>query len=171
MILADAIFKRLKRETSCIYVVPGGAAMFLVDSLGRSGIQYVSAIHESGAGFMAVGHAMLTNKLAACLVTAGPGSANIITACAAAWMDSLPILFVSGQAKTETLIAGTGLRTRGVQEVNIIPMVTPITKFASQPLTPEACMSDLEYMIETCQEGRKGPCWISIPLDTQSKTL
>ena len=111
MRVADAIFEKLKQETDTVYVVPGGGAMYLVDALGRSGMKYVSAIHEEGAGLMAIGHAMYTKSLGVALVTSGPGSTNIITALAAAWMDSIPFLIISGQAKSETLIGDTGMRT------------------------------------------------------------
>src|SRR5271157_3243089 len=128
MRVADAIFERLKQETDTVYFVPGGGAMFLVDALGRSGLKHVAMIHEVGAGCAALGHAMFTGRLGVCLVTSGPGATNVITACAAAWMDSVPLLIISGQAKSETLIGNTGLRTRGVQEIDIIPTIKNITR-------------------------------------------
>jgi acetolactate synthase-1/2/3 large subunit len=82
-------------------------------------------------------------------------------------MDSVPVLFISGQAKTETLIGASGLRTRGVQEVDIIPMVAPITKFALQIKNVLVCLPVLNTMIDDCLTGRRGPCWLSIPLDAQ----
>lgn len=171
MRIADAIFERLKQETDCVFMLPGGGAMYLTDALGRSGLRYVTTIHEAGAGFAALGYAMLTGRLGVCLVTSGPGSTNALTACAAAWTDSVPLLFLSGQAKTSTLIGDTGLRTRGVQEVNIVAMVDPITKAAFQPDGPENVLELLEILIRTCQHGRPGPCWLSVPLDIQGATL
>ncbi len=165
MRIADKIFERLKSETSCVYAVPGGGAMFLVDALGRSGIRYVATIHEQGAGYAALAHGLL-GKLGVCLVTAGPGATNALTPCAAAWMDSIPMLFISGQPKSTTLIGDTGLRTRGVQEVDIVSMAKPITKLAYQP-TPTDCLDVLEKMISLCGDGRAGPCWLSVPLDVQ----
>ena len=169
MRVADAIFERLKRETDAVFFVPGGGSMFLVDALGRSSIPYVSAIHEQGSGAMALGYAMASGKLGVVLVTSGPGATNAITPCLAAWTDSIPVLFLSGQAKTETLIGDTGLRTRGVQEADIIKMVHPITKLAYQPLTSGYdCTMALEEMITQCFDSRRGPCWLSIPLNVQS---
>src|SRR3972149_12218057 len=104
--------------------------MHLVDSLGKSGLQHISALHEQGAGFMALGYAQQRKGLGVCLVTSGPGATNALTPCAAAWMDSIPVLFVSGQAKSTPLIGDSGLRVRGVQEVDIISMVRPITKWS-----------------------------------------
>jgi len=180
MRVADAIFERLKQETDTVFLVPGGGAMFLVDALGRSGMRWVSAIHEEAAGLMALGHAMYRNALGVCLVTSGPGATNAITACAAAWTDSVPLLIISGQAKTETLVGSTGLRTRGVQEIDIIPMVSPITKYANQPpiellemaVNPGDLIKDtLEFMIKSCMSGRRGPCWLSIPQDVQGMAM
>jgi acetolactate synthase-1/2/3 large subunit len=86
-------------------------------------------------------------------------------------MDSVPVLFVSGQAKTETLIGDSELRTRGVQEVNIIPMLDPIVKYARQPTENGEVIEALERMIELCRSGRPGPCWLSVPLDVQGMEL
>ena len=165
MRIADRIFERLKTETSCIYLVPGGGAMFLVDALGRSGIKYIATIHEQGAGYAALSHGML-GETGVCLVTAGPGATNALTPCAAAWMDSIPMLFISGQPKSSALIGNTGLRTRGVQEIDVVSMARPITKLADQP-TGKDCLDVLEKMIFLCKDGRPGPCWLSVPLDVQ----
>ena len=171
MRVADAIFERLKTETDTVYFIPGGGCMYLVDALGRSGLKYVSAVHEEAAGLMAIGDAMYTNGLGVALVTSGPGSTNIVTAVAAAWMDSIPLLVISGQAKTETLIGNSGLRTRGVQEIDIIPMVKPITKGAWQVYNIEGAGAGIEICIERCKSGRPGPCWLSIPMDIQGMEL
>lgn len=166
MRIADKIFEVLASHTQHVFFVPGGGAMYLVDALGRSGIPHTSAIHEQGAGFMALGYAMYTNKLGVCLTTSGPGATNAITACAAAWTDSVPLLFLTGQAKTETLIGDSGLRTRGVQEIPIIPMVEPITKSAWE-CGAENCLPILDGLIKLSMEKRRGPTWLSIPLDIQ----
>jgi acetolactate synthase-1/2/3 large subunit len=164
MRLADVIFSRLKDETSCVYMVPGGSAMFLVDALGRSGIPFVSAIHEQGAGTMALGHAMASG-FGVCLTTSGPGATNAITACLAAWTDSIPVLFISGQARSETLTKDK-LRTHGLQPGDIISAVHGMTKMAYEPQTSAYdCLLALDKMIALCKDGRKGPCWLSIPQD------
>ena len=170
MRIADAIFERLKAEVSCVYFVPGGSSMFLVDALGRSGLRHISCIHEQGAGYAAIGQAMV-ESLGVCLTSAGPSATNAITACAAAWTDSVPVLFISGQARVGSLIGDSGLRTRGAQEIAIIPMVTPITKYARQPRTPADCLQDLENAILLCKASRAGPCWLSIPQDVSGEEL
>ena len=168
MRVSDAIFQRLNSETDAVFFVPGGSCMFLVDALGRSGLRHVSAIHEQGAGAMALGYAMATGKLGVCLTISGPGATNAITPCLAAWADSASVLFISGQARTESL-GGKGLRTHGLQPCDIIPVVKSITKIAYQPMTSgHDCLMALEQMIKACLTGRRGPCWLSVPQDIQA---
>ena len=170
---SDAIFGILKDYVDTVFYVPGGGAMHLVDSLGRSGLNAVACLHEQGAGYAAIGYAMARNSLGVCLVTSGPGATNAITPCAAAWTDSAPVLFISGQARTDTLIGDTGLRTRGIQEVDIVPMVRGITKYASQGFHDD--IDDINFslnnVIKCCLVGRPGPCWLSIPLDVQAEEV
>lgn len=150
--------------------------MHLVDSLGKSGLRRVSATHEQGAGYMAVGYAQMRKGLGVCLVTSGPGATNAITPCAAAWMDSVPVLFISGQARSNTLIGDTGLRTRGAQEVDIINVVKPITKMAVRGFLGRDAINNtflnwLQLAIFECLNGRPGPCWLDIPLDVQAEEI
>jgi acetolactate synthase-1/2/3 large subunit len=172
MRVADAIFQRLKVETDYVFLVPGGGAMFLVDALGRSGIKHISAIHEEGAGTMALGYAITSGRLGVCLTTSGPGATNAVTPCLAAWTDSVPVLFISGQARSNTLVGNSGLRTRGVQETDIVRMVHGITKVAYEPSTSgQDCLMALDDMIANCLSGRRGPCWLSVPQDVQGMQL
>jgi len=167
---SDVIFDILKQYTDVVFFVPGGQAAFLVDALGRSGLKHISALHEQGAGFMACGYAQYTGRLGVCLVTSGPGATNAITPCAAAWMDSLPVLFISGQAN---LHPNDNLRVRGVQSVNIVYCVDQITKrvylIDRKVLSPN--MVFVKGMIETCLSDRPGPCWIDIPLNMQAEEI
>lgn len=168
MRVADAIFKRLADVTDCVFFVPGGSSMFLVDALGKSGLRHVSALHEQGAGAMALGYAMASGRLGVCCTISGPGATNAITPCLAAWNDSVPVLFISGQARAETLGGPNGLRSRGLQPCDIIPIVKPITKLAYQPMSSGLdCLMALDNMIEACLNGRRGPCWLSVPQDVQ----
>lgn len=169
MRIADAIFQRVAQETDTVYTVPGGGAMYLVDALGRSGLRYVAAIHEQGAGLMAIGHAMITG-FGCCLVTSGPGVTNAMTACLAAWTDSVPVLFISGQARADTL-APPGMRTRGVQEGPTIAMVQAICKYVWSPRIKYEFFERLEEIVTACKSGRPGPCWLSVPQDVQGMEL
>jgi acetolactate synthase-1/2/3 large subunit len=171
---SDAIFDILRRYTDVVFFVPGGQAAHLVDSLGKSGLRRVSALHEQGAAFMACGYAMATGKLGVCLTTSGPGAVNAIAGCAAAWMDSIPVLFISGQANSWSLIGDTGLRVRGVQEVDIVPMVENIVKDWCRPVRTSGdkyIMIAVERMIKGCLSDRCGPAWLDVPLDLQAEEL
>ncbi len=170
---SDLIWDIVGKYVDCVFFVPGGGAMHLVDSLGKSGLKHISMLHEQGAGFAACGYAQYRKSLGVCLVTSGPGATNAITPCAAAWMDSIPVLFVSGQAKSTTLIGDTGLRVRGVQEVDIVSLVRPITKRAIRhyPGHPEEISIILNWLAKECLDGRCGPAWFDVPLDVQAEIL
>lgn len=169
MRVADSIFQNLRSQTDTIYMVPGGGAMYLVDAVGRSGLRVVSAIHEQGAGYMAIGHAMTTRGLGVCLVTSGPGATNALTACLAAWTDSIPILFISGQARTEAMKTNT--RARGLQYADIVNITKPMTKYSCEPMTAREAIFAHNSMIELCLSGRRGPCWLSVPQDVQGEEV
>ena len=96
MRVADAIFERLKQEVDTVFYLPGGGSGPLVDALGASGLRAVCCLHEQGCGYAAVGYAQY-HGFGVCLVTSGPGISNCATPIAAAWVDSVPILVVSGQ--------------------------------------------------------------------------
>jgi acetolactate synthase-1/2/3 large subunit len=168
---SEAIFDILKQYVDCVFFVPGGGAAYLVDALGRSGLRAVSMLHEQGAGFAAIGYAQIRNGLGVCLVTSGPGACNAVTPCAAAWVDSVPVLFISGQPRSDTLIGNSGLRTRGIQEIDIVPMVEHITKYAAQPLKGDMAQGLALAMIYDCLKERRGPCWLSVPLDVQMEEI
>ena len=166
MRVADVIFDLLKSEVDTVFMLPGGGAMHLNDALGLSGIRYVVALHEQGAGYMALAYAQMRG-FGVCLVTSGPGSTNAVTPCAACWTDSVPVLFISGTANSKTLVGTTGLRTRGVQEIDIIPIVRPITKIAIRAKHADRVLDILGILISTAKAGRPGPVWLDIPLDIQ----
>lgn len=165
---SEAIWQIVKQYTDTVYFVPGGGAMYLVDALGRSGLKHISALHEQGAGFMAIGHAMATGGLGVCLVTSGPGATNAITPCAAAWMDSVPVLFISGQSN---LHPDEGLRVRGVQAVNITMIVDPIVKITQETSDYKHATYWAQTMPVVCLKKRPGPCWLDIPLNVQSEEV
>lgn len=167
MKLSDYVIKRVAEHVDTVFFVPGGGAMHLVDSLGRSGLRAVSMLHEQGAAFAAQAYGMY-HGLGVCLVTSGPGATNAITGVAAAWMDSYPMLILSGQAKTDTLKRDMGIRSFGSQEVDIITMVRSITKDAAMIEEPEAIKSIMDAAIHKATFGRPGPVWLDIPLDIQS---
>lgn len=160
-----------------VFMVAGGGAMHLVDSLGQNKrLEYVCCLHEQAAGLAAEAYAQF-NGLGVCLVTSGPGGTNAVTACASAWCNSMPVLFISGQVNTWQLKTPEQ-RFNGVQELNIISMVKPITKIAYQVVDEKTKEQDdmffgteLKVTIEFAKKPRQGPVWWDIPLDVQSAEI
>ncbi|MCR5154919.1 MAG: thiamine pyrophosphate-binding protein [Lachnospiraceae bacterium] len=168
MKVSDYVFTFLKSKgVSEVFMLPGGGAMHLVDSLGGSGIDYICFEHEQGAAIAAEAYGQHTNTPGVLLTTSGPGATNAITGVTAGWIDSTPMFIISGQAKRSDLIGETGVRQIGSQEVQIVPMVTPITKYAVQIMDPLEIRYHLEKAWYLATNGRPGPVWLSIPLDVQ----
>ena len=170
--LSDYVFRFLRgKGIQHVFMLPGGGAMHLDDSLGTSGIEYIPFLHEQGAAIAAEAYAQHTNTPGVVVVTSGPGATNTITAVAAGWIDSTPMIVISGQAKRSDLVGTRGVRQIGSQEVNIIPMIEPITKYAVQVLDPYKIALYLEEAWREATTGRPGPVWIDIPLDVQAAML
>ncbi len=155
-----------------VFMIPGGGAMHLNDSLGKQkDIQYICNLHEQASAIAAEAYARITNNLGVALVTAGPGGTNAITGLVGAWLDSTPCLFISGQVKRSDLMTGLGIRQLGVQEVDIISMVKSVTKYAAIIMDPSTIRYHLERAVYAAKHGRPGPAWIDIPLDVQSAMI
>lgn len=155
-----------------IFMLTGGGCMHLVDSVGRQpGLEYVCCLHEQACAFAAQAHAEFTNTPSAVLVTTGPGGTNAITGLAAAWLDSTPCIFLSGQVKRADSLHGRGVRSMGPQELDIVSVVTPLTKFAKTIRDPGTVRADLEKALHLATTGRRGPVWLDIPLDVQSAVI
>jgi len=155
-----------------IFMVPGGGAMHLNDSLGSCrDLEYVSNLHEQASAVAAENYAKMTGNLGVALVTTGPGGTNAVTGVAGAWLDSTPCLFISGQVKRADLKRDRGVRQLGVQEVDITAIVQPITKYAVTILDPATIRYHLEKAVFLARSGRPGPVWIDIPLDVQAAEI
>lgn len=153
-----------------VFSVVGGGAMYLNDSFGHHpSLNVTYNHHEQACAIAAEGYARVNNKPAAVCVTTGPGATNAITGVAGAWMDSIPMLVLSGQARYATTVYATGqkLRTRGVQEFDIIGSVSNMTKYCTLVRNPSDIRYCLEKAIYLAKEGRPGPCWLDIPQDVQ----
>lgn len=147
-----------------IYGVAGGGAMHLFDSLVRSKIEFIPCMSEYGAGYMACADAHYSHAPAVCMVTSGPGSTNAATACTTAYLEGLPVLFIAGQVREEWQ-ANENLRTRGGQDVRVLPLVKNITKGASDlDAFPELY---LDIAFQQMMEPRMGPIWLEVPLNVQ----
>jgi acetolactate synthase I/II/III large subunit len=155
-----------------VFFIPGGGAMHLNDALGGCrDLEYVANHHEQACAIAAEAYARVTNNLGVCLVTCGPGGTNAVTGVAAAWQDSTPCLFLSGQVKRSDLSGDSGVRQMGVQEVDIVSIVKPITKYAVTVMEPESIRYHLEKAVHLARSGRPGPVWIDIPLDVQAAQI
>ena len=155
-----------------VFMVPGGGAMHLNDSLGKQkDLEYVCNLHEQASSIAAEAYARVTNNLGVALVTTGPGGTNAITGLVGAWLDSTPCLFISGQVKRSDLMTGRGVRQLGVQEVDIISMVQSVTKYAATILDPATIRYHLEKAMFLARHGRPGPVWLDIPLDVQAAMI
>lgn len=171
--LSDWIFRFLAdRGVTHVFMLTGGGAMHMNDSLGTAtGIDYVCTSHEQAAAMAAESYAKTTGGLGVCLVTAGPGGTNAITGVAGAWLDSTPMLVLSGQAKRADLKGNSGVRQMGVQEVDIVSMVSPITKYAVTVMEPNEIRFHMEKAVHLALTGRPGPVWLDVPLDVQGAII
>ena len=155
-----------------VFMLPGGGAMHLNDSLGRCpNIQYVCNLHEQACAIAAEAYARVTNNLGVAMVTTGPGGTNAITGVAGAWLASTPCLILSGQVKRSDLKGNSGLRQRGPQELDIVALVQSITKYSALVTDPASIRYHLEKAVALATSGRKGPVWIDIPLDVQAAPI
>lgn len=155
-----------------VFMLPGGGAMHLNESLGqRDDLEFVCNLHEQAAAIAAEGYAKVTNELAVLMVTTGPGGTNAVTGVASAWLDSMPLLVLSGQVKRADLKRDSGVRILGVQEIDIVSIVRSITKYAVTIEDPASIRYHLERAVYLATEGRRGPAWIDIPLDVQAAPI
>ncbi|MGD0734026.1 MAG: thiamine pyrophosphate-binding protein [Terracidiphilus sp.] len=160
-----------------VFLVTGGGAMHLNQSLGaNAAIEPICNSHEQASAMCAEAYAKVTNHLGVCMVTTGPGGTNAVTGVTGAWLDSTPTLFISGQVKRPDRMFDAqgqplGMRQLGVQEVDIVSIVKPITKYAVTVLEPKDIRYHLERAVYLALHGRPGPVWIDIPLDVQASPI
>src|SRR5580700_1553124 len=160
-----------------VFLVPGGGAMHLNASLAQCpSIEPICNSHEQASAMAAENYAKAVNGLGVAMVTTGPGGTNAITGLAGAWLDSTPVLFLSGQVKRADRMFkpdGTplGVRQRGIQEVDIVSIVQPLTKYAVTITDPSSIRYHLEKAVHLARTGRPGPVWIDIPIDVQGATI
>ena len=176
MRVADYIFKTLAdKGVKHVFFVSGGGAMHLNDALGHeSRIKYVCNLHEQACAMAAEGYARISGQPGVINVTTGPGGTNALTGVMGAWLDSVPMLIISGQIKRETMITACPdhkLRQLGDQEYNIVDAVKPMTKFAKTIMSVDEVPETLEYAWQQCQSDRPGPVWIDVPLDIQAAEI
>jgi len=169
-----ADFLNAKGITHC-FCVTGGGAMHLNAALGKAPhLTTVYNHHEQASAMAAEGYTRLSGKLAAVCVTSGPGGTNAITGVMGGFLDSIPMLILSGQVKCAHLAKNstvTGLRQLGDQEFDIIGTVGTMTKYAAVVENPYDIAYHLEKAHHAALEGRGGPVWLDIPLDVQAASI
>jgi acetolactate synthase-1/2/3 large subunit len=156
-----------------VFFLPGGGAMHLNDGLAcEKRLVPVPCHHEQACGIAAESNGR-TNAagFGVALVTTGPGATNVLTPVAGAWIESLPMLVISGQVKRVDALNGRPLRQGGVQEVDVVSMVRPVTKYAKTLLDPSQVKQCFEEAIWHMRNGRPGPVWLDVPLDVQAAPI
>ena len=152
------------------FTVPGGGAMHLNESFGhQDGLINIFVQHEQAAAIAAEGYYRMSNQLPVVCCTTGPGGSNTLTGVLGAWLDSIPMLVISGQVKWSTTVRSTGLAMRsfGDQDFDITKLVAPITKYAEMIIRPETVKYHIQKALYLATHGRPGPVWLDIPLNIQ----
>lgn len=171
--VADYIANKIAEYTDHIFLVTGGGAMHLNDAFGRQkNLKYICCHNEQACSIAAEAYTRVSGKIGAINVTTGPGGINALNGVFGAWVDSIPMIIVSGQVKRETCLSyynlNGKLRQLGDQEVDIVAMTKSITKFSVLVEDPLKIKFYMEKALSIAMEGRPGPVWLDIPVDVQS---
>jgi acetolactate synthase I/II/III large subunit len=158
-----------------VFLLSGGGMMHLLDAISRTpDLRYICHHHEQAAAMAAEGYSRQSGELGVCLATSGPGATNLVTGIAGAWIDSTPLLFLTGQSKRAQSIRGTGAKNSrqiGVFEVDIVSVVEPITKYSVFVNDPQMIRFHLEKAVWLASTGRPGPVLLDLPLDVQGAEI
>jgi acetolactate synthase-1/2/3 large subunit len=173
--VADCLLKFLELYgVKDSFMLTGGAAMHLNDSFRKNKkIKKYILHHEQSCSMAADAYFRISNKPAAVCVTAGPGSINALNGVFGAFVDSIPMIVVSGQARTDNIapLCAPGLRQFGDQEVDIVSMAKPITKLSVRLKKEDNFVKIFHKVLSLAEDGRPGPVWIDIPIDVQSMLI
>lgn len=171
--LSDFVARYFKKKgIENIFGITGGGAMYLNDSFHKYyNSKFIFFHHEQSLSMAGDSYYRVKKKPVIVHTTSGPGGSNAITGVLGAWIDSIPMIVISGQVESSTLIKKTGLRQIGIQEANIIDTVKSITKFSITVNKPEKIFNILDKAYDLATKGKPGPVWIDIPLDIQSKFI
>ncbi|MFT0171975.1 thiamine pyrophosphate-binding protein [Paraburkholderia mimosarum] len=168
---SDAVARFLAaHDVQHCFELVGGMITHLLDSFAQDGrFTIVSMHHEQAAAFAAEGVARLHQgrKVAVALGTSGPGATNLMTGIGSCWLDSVPCLFITGQVNTNEMKGDRAIRQQGFQELDIIPMVMSITKYAARVANANDLLPQLHRALSLARSGRQGPVLIDIPNDVQ----
>lgn len=177
MKLSDYVMQFIQWQVAdSVFLMSGGGIMHLVDSLGKSDLRAICCHHEQAAVIAAEGYGRIKNAPGVALVTTGPGGTNAATGIAGAWLDSIPMLVIAGQVKRSDIaprgVDGISMvRQIGFQELNVIDIVKPITKYAVTVTDPADIRYHLKKAVYLATHGRPGPVFVEIPLDVQAEEI
>jgi acetolactate synthase, large subunit (EC 2.2.1.6) len=161
---AKALIKALEKEgVDVIFGMPGGANLPIYDELYSSNIRHILIRHEQSAAHMADGYARVKRKAGVCLATSGPGATNLVTGIATAYMDSSPIIAITGQVPREMI------GKDAFQECDIVGICTSITKYCFQPMSAKIIPEVVKKAFYIAESGRPGPVLIDVPKDVQQE--
>jgi acetolactate synthase-1/2/3 large subunit len=171
--VAEYVFARLAAQgVRDVFMVSGGGIMHLTDALGRNpDLTYWCNHHEQACAIAAEGYARVTGGIGVCLVTTGPGSTNALSGIAGAWVDSIPVVVISGQVRTDLIADYSEHRQIGPQEIDSVSMARHVTKYAHTVMTADEVPEALDQAILLATSGRPGPVWLNIPLDVQGTSI
>lgn len=151
-----------------VFLIPGGANVEMIDAVAKHPkLSYVVNHHEQALAMAAESYGRIGGNIGVCMTTVGPAATNTLTGIMGAWTDSVPTLFLCGQVKREVIRTGA-LRQLGVQEINIVDIARPITKYSELILEPTDIKYHLEKAVFLAKTGRPGPVLLDIPSDVQS---
>ena len=171
MTVSDYIVKFLEsRGVDTVFMVTGGQAMFLNDAVFRNKkIKPVFNHHEQATGMAAEAYGRISGKMGVAMVTAGPGAINVLNGVVGAYVDSAPMLVISGQSSHSTVsyMQETKIRQFGLQGINIAPIAKSVTKYFKTIDDPASVKHYMEEAYFWAMSGRRGPVWIEVPLDIQ----
>jgi acetolactate synthase I/II/III large subunit len=174
-IVADLIARELKKnKITNIFMLTGYGAMYLNDSIQKAGINYFASRNEAAAPMMAEAYAKASGKIGAVCVTAGPGATNALPGLAEAYVDSAPIIIISGQVEKKfsaDYYKKLNIRTLGTAEFSITRTLKQLTKYCSTIKNPKDVLYETQKALHLAKSGRPGPVWIEVPLDIQSAKI
>jgi acetolactate synthase-1/2/3 large subunit len=160
------------RGVTDAFLVSGGGIMHLLDSVGRNpGMRYYCNYHEQACAIAAEGYGRATTRPGLCLGTTGPGAINAISGIMGAWVDSVPMVLLAGQVRTDIIADYEHVRQVGPQEGNSVGMAKPVTKYAVTIKDPRRVRYELEYAWHQVTTGRPGPVVLEFPLDVQGAMI
>ncbi|NQY80238.1 MAG: thiamine pyrophosphate-binding protein [Candidatus Caenarcaniphilales bacterium] len=172
--VSDFICKNLASLTGSkhAFLLSGGGMMHLLDSLAREeSLDYICMHHEQACSIAADAYGRTKNSTSILFVTSGPGVTNAVTGVAGAFLDSTPMIVISGQVSRASSLDGLDIRQRGFQEIDAISLVSSITKYAKKITNPSDIKTELSKAAAIACTGRPGPVWLDIPLDVQASTI